>query len=109
MQYKFPRMKSYDTLSEAIAGLKARGYNLDFNLTETRIECTTTGTKLSATEFEITEVYRFEGDTDPGDELVLYAIESKDGLKGTLMNAYGVYSNTVSNELIQKLTVHHPS
>ena len=102
-------MKSYDTLTEAITDLKARGFNLDFNLRETQIECTSIGRKLSPNEFEITEVYRFEGDTDPGDELVLYAIESKDGLKGTLMNAYGVYSNTISNELIGKLTVQHPS
>ena len=102
-------MKSYDTLTEAITCLKARGFDLDFNLKETQIECTTTGRKLSPNEFEITEVYRFEGDTDPGDEMVLYAIESKDGLKGTLMNAYGVYSNTISNELIGKLTVQHPS
>ena len=102
-------MKSYDTLSEAITDLKARGFNMDFNLRETQIECTTTGRKLSPNEFEITEVYRFEGDTDPGDEMVLYVIESRDGLKGTLMNAYGAYSNTMSNELIGKLTVHHSS
>ena len=101
-------MKSYDTLTEAITDLKARGFNLDFNLKETQIECTTTGTKLSPKDFEITEVYRFEGETDPGDELVLYAIESKEGLKGTLMNAYGAYANTVSNELIGKLKVHYP-
>ena len=102
-------MKSYDTLTEAMADLKTRGFNLDFNLKETQVECTSTGRKLSPDEFEITEVYRFEGETDPGDELVLYAIESKDGLKGTLMNAYGAYSNTISNELIKKLTVQHPS
>lgn len=102
-------MRSYETLTEAIADLKARGFNLDFNLKETQIECTETGLKLSPDEFEITEVYRFEGDTDPGDELVLYAIESKGGLKGTLVNAYGMYSNTISNELIGKLTVQHPS
>ena len=100
-------MKSYDTLTEAINDLKARGYTADFNLRETQIECTSLGRKLSPAEFEITEVYRFEGETDPGDELVLYAIESTDGLKGTLVNAYGAYSNTVSGELIGKLTVHH--
>jgi len=102
-------MRSYDTLTEAITDLKSRGFNLDFNLKETQIESTSTGRKLSPAEFEITEVYRFEGETDPGDEMVLYAIESKDGLKGTLMNAYGAYSNTISNELIGKLTVQYPT
>jgi len=102
-------MKSYDTVTEAMADLKARGYNLDFNLKETQIECSTIGRKLSPNEFDITEFYRFEGNTDPGDEMVVYAIESKDGLKGVLVNAFGVYSNTISNELIAKLTVQHPT
>lgn len=51
-------------------------------------------------------MYRFEGDTDPADEAVVYAIESKAGLKGILVNAYGLYANTMSNEIIQKLSFH---
>jgi hypothetical protein len=99
-------MKSYDTLTEAINDLKARGYNRDFNLRETFIECGATGTQLAPNEFEIKEVYRFEGDTDPGDELILYAIESKKGgLKGTLVNAFGPYANSISSELIAKLRI----
>ena len=100
-------MKSYDTLTEAISDLKARGYDRDFNLRDAFIQCGSSGKELLPGEFEITEVYRFEGDTDPGDELVLYAIESKGGeMKGTLVNAYGPYANTTSNELIARLNVH---
>ena len=99
-------MKSFDTLTEAMQDLKKRGYNLDFNLRETTIECASNGVQLSPDEFEITEVYRFEGETDPADEAVLYAIESKDGLKGVLVNAYGPYSNPVPDKLIAKLSVH---
>jgi hypothetical protein len=102
-------MRSFDTLTEAMADLKSRGYDRDFNLRETFIECGQTGTKLAANEFEITEVYRFEGNTDPGDELVLYAIEAKSGMKGVLVNAYGPYSNSTSAELIAKLQIHRSS
>ncbi|MFI5140348.1 MAG: phosphoribosylpyrophosphate synthetase [Sphingobacteriales bacterium] len=102
-------MKSFDTLTEAINDLKKRGYNLDFNIRDTVVECIETGTQLSANEFEITEVHRFEGDTDPGDELVLYAIESKSGLKGTIVNAFGPYANSISDELIAKLGFHKDS
>jgi hypothetical protein len=97
--------KSYDTLSEAVTDLKARGYNLDFNLRETCIEAMHNGKQLSPEEFEITEFYRFEGDSDPGDELVVYAIESHDGLKGTMVNAFGPYSNPISDAMIAKLKV----
>lgn len=99
-------MKSYDTVSEAINDLKARGYDRDFNLKETYIECAGTGVQLSPSQFEITEVYRFEGETDPGDEAVVYAIESpSEGIKGTLVNAFGPYSNTISDAIIAKLKV----
>lgn len=41
---------------------------------------------LNPDKFEITQMYRFEGDTNPEDEAVVYAIESQDGHKGTLVN-----------------------
>jgi len=102
-------MKNYDTVTEAMADLKARGFDMDFNLKETQIECTNNGRKLSANEFEICEFYRFEGPSDPGDEMIVYGIKSTDGLKGILVNAFGPYSNTISNDLVKKLTVQHPT
>lgn len=100
-------MFSYDTVSEAVNGLKQRGYNIDFNMEYDCIVCHETPLSLMPNEFEITEVHRFEGDTDPADEAVVYAIESKHGEKGVLVNGFGIYSDSVSDELIQKLTVQH--
>ncbi|HET6991809.1 MAG TPA: phosphoribosylpyrophosphate synthetase [Bacteroidia bacterium] len=100
-------MKSYETMSEAVNDLQKRGYDHDFNLAEDSLECKEKQTSLKANDFEIDEVYRFEGDTDPGDENVVYAISSmKNNLKGILVNAYGVYSDSVSAELISKLHRH---
>lgn len=41
----------------------------------------------------IIKTYRFEGESDPGDTMVLYIIEAKDGLVGYSIDAYGAYSN----------------
>jgi hypothetical protein len=39
---------------------------------------------------------------------VVYAIASQDGqYKGVLTSAYGMYADTVSTEMLQKLTIHH--
>ncbi len=39
-------------------------------------------------------VYRFERPTDPGDDLILYAISSaKCNRKGVLTNAFGLYAD----------------
>lgn len=100
-------MISYDTVSEAVNGLKQRGYTIDFNMEYDCIVCHETPLSLLPNEFEITEVHRFEGDTDPADEAVVYAIESKHGEKGVLVNAFGIYSDSVSDELIEKLKVQH--
>lgn len=99
-------MKTFETLSEAINDLKARGYTRDFNMRETCVECSQSGAQLSPEDFEITESYHFDGSTDVDDEVMLYAIESKDGLKGTLVNAYGVYADSVSSDLVAKLRFH---
>lgn len=97
-------MKSYDTLSEALQDLKLRGYNQDFNLHPEWIECPPLKLRLAPEEFHIDEVYRFEGMTNPDDSSVLYAISSTSGIKGVLVDAYGVYSNAISSVMIKKLT-----
>ena len=98
-------MYSYDTVTEAVAGLRQRGFDLDF---DARFDCVVCKDhKLKPEEFEIAEVYRFEGDTDPADEAVVYAIESKHGLKGVLVNGYGANADALSDTLIKKLKEKH--
>ena len=97
-------MPAYDTVSQAVNGLKERGYTLDFNLKSNSLECV--GQKFNANDFEITEFHRFEGNSDPGDEAVVYAIESKNGMKGVLVNAFGVYAEPLSDDLMKKLSFH---
>lgn len=100
-------MENYDTVVAALNGLKAKGYNLDFNIAFDNIKCEEHNVCLNPHEFEIIAVYRFEGDTNPSDEDVVYAVESKDGkLKGTITSAYGMYSETVNDAMLKKLTIH---
>lgn len=96
-------MFTYDTVSEATKGLKERGYTLDFNLEENCLICH--GDKFNINEFEIVEVHRFEGDTDPSDEAVVYAIESAAGKKGVLVTGYGISAEGMSAEMIKKLSI----
>ncbi len=100
-------MFTYDTVSEATRGLQKRGYNIDFNLKKDCLLSKDPELTLNSHEFEITEVYRFEGNTDPADEAVVYAIESKDGQKGVLVNGYGPEANTAAGEMARKLQIQH--
>ena len=100
-------MYSYDTLSEAVNGLKQRGYTIDFNVVADKLVAHHSPVSLSPEEFEIAEVYRFEGETDPADEAVVYAIESKHNLKGVLVNSYGPDADATSAALVKKLKERH--
>ena len=100
-------MKSYDTVTEAVKGLKERGYTIDFNIAFDKLICCENKHCLKPDEFEIVEVHRFEGDSNPDDEDVVYAVESKEGnLKGVITSAFGPYADPVSNQIIQKLSMH---
>ena len=100
-------MNSTDTVTDALKELKRRGYTIDFNIAFDKIICSNNKICFNPHEFEIVEVFRFEGDSNPSDEDVVYAIESKDGkVKGTMTSAYGMYAETVSSEMIQKLSMH---
>ncbi len=100
-------MYTYDTVVEAINGLKSRGYTIDFNVSGDKIICSDNKYCLNPNEFEITEVHRFEGDTNPSDEDVVYAVESTDKqLKGVMTSAFGIYADNMSTEIIKKLTMH---
>ncbi len=100
-------MEAYDTVVEALNGLKERGYTTNFNIAFDRLICSEKKHVLNPDEFEITEVYRFEGDTNPGDEDVVYAVESKNGdIKGVFSGAFGLYADSVSTDMLRKLAMH---
>lgn len=100
-------MYSYDTVTEAISDLQQRGYTHNFDLHQNCLHCDEQKIDLHPEDFEVDEFYRFEGDSDPGDENVVYAISSvKYDLKGVLMSAFGMYADISSTELLQKLKFH---
>lgn len=100
-------MNTYNTLSEAVNDLTKKGYTLNFNLKQDCIECAEQPLSLQPEEFEIDDVYRFEGQNDPGDSNILYAISSHNHqVKGLLVNAYGAYSDSFSAKMVEKLKLH---
>lgn len=99
--------ESFGTVSETINGLRKEGYTLNFNIRQDCIICHRTNTVLSPDDFEIDKTYRFEGESNPDDEAIVYAISApKSGVKGVLVNAYGIYADDASAALVEKLQRH---
>ena len=95
---------NYQTMVEALNDLKERGFTLDFNLANGILHNSDADISLNPEDFEICELHRFEGMSDPADMSVIYAIQSERyNIKGVFVDAYGTYSDDVSEALLKKL------
>jgi hypothetical protein len=91
----------YGTVSEAINNLRQKGFDKDFRLEGNYVTCG--NEKFDADDLQIAVTYRYEGNTDPGDEATVYGIESNTGLKGILLIADGIYADAPSTKILKKL------
>jgi hypothetical protein len=81
------------TLSGVLEKLRQKKQDNEFIMTE---------------ELTIIKTYRFEGDSDPSDNTILYLIEAHDGLIGYSIDIYGADSNHDDvnyDEFIRKINV----
>lgn len=97
-------MNNMTTVSQVLNKLKSQGYTVDFNLDDSCLVCHGNSLKINPDEFVVDKHYRFEGPSDPGDEAIVYAISSeKHQIKGTLVNGYGISSDSMTHEMIKAL------
>ena len=92
-----PWMKS---LSSCINKMKADGFNEDFQVTKKGLTNYSEEKFYNPEQVKIVNFYRFEGVSDPGDNSILYVIETDDGTRGTLVDAYGAYSDSSVSKFI---------
>ncbi|HEX8313805.1 MAG TPA: hypothetical protein VF609_02350 [Flavisolibacter sp.] len=83
--------------------LEKHGYNEQFRVEDKKLVSLTTSKSYDAKDVKAANFYRFEGITDPDDMSILYAIETSDGAKGTLMDAYGRYSDEDTGEFMKQV------
>ena len=97
----------FDTVTEALQWLNQQGFTENFNLDNNCIRYNNNKESMSPEEFKIEYLFRFEGDTDPGDEDIVYGIISDVyAIKGVLTSAFGIYADSASAEMIRKLSTH---
>ncbi len=92
-----------NTEENLMAKLERDGYTEQFKVEKDKIVSVTTRKKYKATDVKAANFYRFEGSSDPEDTSILYAIETTDGSKGTLSDAYGMYSDDDTGAFMKKV------
>ncbi len=92
------------TLIEITDELRKEGYTEDFNLKENCLECRAGAFELFHHEFQVDKFFRLEGESDPSDSVIIYAISAlTNGSKGVLVNSYGIYADAMASEMMEKL------
>ena len=92
-----PYMKS---LNACLEKMISDGYTDDFKVIEEGMKSLRTDKIYKPDEVSIVNFFRFEGQSDPDDMSILYVIETNDGIKGTLVDAFGTYADQEVTEFI---------
>ncbi len=103
-------MKTYDIFNtemnsavECMNKLNAAGFTTQFKANEKGLKSLSTETIFKPDEVKVLTFYRFEGDTDPADESILFAIETNTGERGTLIDSYGPDNNQFVTDFIKQV------
>ncbi|WP_080777267.1 hypothetical protein [Chryseobacterium phocaeense] len=82
------------TLSQVMATLSQRGIHREFRMNEAcEMKFENSDKVYQPSELTILKTYRFEGDSNPDDNAVLYVIKDNAGNRGMIIDSYGADSN----------------
>ena len=93
------------TLAGVLDDLAQRGFSERFGVAGDGLRVDEDGKIFRADELMIREFHRFEGVSDPDDMSIVYAIESRDGTRGTLVDAFGVYANPAVSSVLERVPI----
>lgn len=83
-------METAASETEAIALLEADGYRSDFSFADGTVRCHACGLPHQPTQLVVRHTFRFEGDTDPGDEAIVLGVECPAcSVRGIVVSAFG--------------------
>lgn len=83
------------TLALCLHKMIADGYVNDFYFVDEGLVLQQNKKIYKPGEVKVINVLKFEGDADPENNAILYTIETNDGVKGTLVDALGIYNKKV--------------
>ena len=98
---------SMKTLASCMNLLYTKGYVAQFKALEQGIQSLDTQIVFLPQDVKINNFYRFEGESDPSDNSILYAIETTSGEKGTLTDGYGIYYSAKVSDFIKEVEEIH--
>ena len=92
-----------NTLTDCVNKVVKDGYTDSFKVTKQGLQSAAKDRYYTPEQVRVINFYRFEGESDPADNSILYVIETHDGLKGSLIDAYGPYADANVNKFMAEV------
>lgn len=92
-------------MEKCLQKLESEGYTDQYKVESGKLNNLTNNKKYKPKDVKAVNFYRFEGISNPDDMSILYAIETSDGRKGTLVDAYGFYSDDETGEFMNQIEI----
>lgn len=99
--------QNMSTMVSILDELTENGYTTQFKAGEGTLLSLVTNKKYKPADVRINHFYRFEGESNPDDSSIVYAIETTSGEKGTLIDSYGAYSDQLISAFIDQVKSIH--
>ncbi len=88
----------YASVLKALEELKAMNFVIDYNLQEEAI-------MNHPERYQILHIYRYEGDSSPDEEAVVYGIKSNKGEKGVFVAGFSANSESEAAKVLWELSI----
>ena len=96
------KIRNAHTLTDTINKLCKADYTEDFNFRQNCLVYRNKGDLLFSDECKVDQYFRFEGESNPSESSIRYAISSdKKNVKGLLVNAKGHYGDPLTDEIVR--------
>jgi len=99
------RLTNMTDLEKCLSKLEGEGYTDQYKVEGGKLIDLTNNKKYKSKDVKAVNFYRFEGISNPDDMSILYAIETSDGRRGTLVDAYGFYSDDETGEFMNQIEI----
>ncbi len=101
------RLTKMTEMQKCLEKAAEKGFVNWFRATDNGLKCIGSDRVYQPHQVTVPNFFRFEGTSDPDDMSILYEIETSDGCKGTLIDAYGVYSDSGVGEFMLEVEEMH--
>lgn len=108
MKNEKPEDKIYmNSMVDVLNSSTLSEFTTQFRITEQGLISSTSKKTYQPNQIKVEHFYRFEGESNPDDSAILYAIETDAGEKGTIIDAYGMDNDSLVTDFMKQVEEMH--